>query len=95
MTSGPGSGPTYSGPPPATDDIQSFRIEFWENVRGSNRCGNCHNSTTAQAPTFARSDDVNIAYQQVGPFIDRETPSQSPLVLKVAGGHNCWLADAG
>ncbi len=95
VTSGPGSGPTYSGPPPATDDIQSFCIEFWENVRGSNRCGNCHNSTTAQAPTFARSDDVNIAYQQVGPFIDRETPSQSPLVLKVAGGHNCWLADAG
>ncbi len=94
VTGGPNAGPNYAGPPPATDDIQAFRVEFWENVRGTNRCGNCHNAT-GQAPTFARSDDVNAAYQQVGAIIDRNSPSQSPLVLKVAGGHNCWLADAG
>lgn len=92
QTSGPGAGPSYTGPAPATDDVQAFRINFWENVRGENRCGNCHKSG-GQAPQFARSDDVNAAYEAANPIVDRENPSQSPLVLKVAGGHNCWLAD--
>jgi hypothetical protein len=92
----PTAGPTYSGPPPATADIQAFRINFWENVRGTNRCGNCHNSgPTGQTPNFARSDDVNAAYQQATGVVNRENPGQSTIVTKVAGGHNCWLADAG
>jgi hypothetical protein len=41
VTTGPTAGPTYSGPAPATADIQAFRVAFWENVRGTNRCGNC------------------------------------------------------
>ncbi len=93
VTTPPTSGPNYSGPPPANADIQAFRINFWENVRGSNRCGNCHNAT-GQAPQFARSDDVNAAYQQAGGVVDRQNPSQSIIVQKVGGGHNCWLADA-
>lgn len=92
VTSGPNAGPSYSGPAPATADIQAFRVNFWENIRGSNRCGNCHNAG-GQMPNFARSDDINAAYQQAGAVINRESPSQSTLVLKVAGGHNCWLAD--
>src|SRR5688572_10946062 len=92
----PTAGPTYSGPPPATADIQAFRINFWENVRGTNRCGNCHNSgPTGQTPNFARSDDVNAAYQQATGVVNRDNPSQSTIVIKVGGGHNCWLADAG
>lgn len=92
----PTAGPTYSGPPPATADIQAFRINFWENVRGTNRCGNCHNAgPTGQTPNFARSDDVNAAYQQASGVVNRDNPSQSTIVTKVAGGHNCWLADAG
>lgn len=94
VTSGPTSGPNYSGPAPATADIQAFRIAFWENVRGTNRCGNCHNAG-GQAPNFARSDDVNAAYQQASSVVDRNSPSQSRIVTKVGGGHNCWLADAG
>ncbi len=94
ITTGPTAGPTYSGPPPATADIQAFRINFWENVRGTNRCGNCHNAG-GQAPQFARSDDVNAAYQQAQGIVDRNSPSQSLIVAKVGGGHNCWLADAG
>jgi hypothetical protein len=94
VTSGPSSGPTYSGPAPATADIQAFRINFWENVRGTNRCGNCHNAG-GQAPNFARSDDVNAAYQQAAAVVDRDSPSQSRIVTKVGGGHNCWLSDAG
>jgi len=93
VTTGPTAGPTYSGPAPATADIQAFRVAFWENVRGTNRCGNCHNAG-GQMPNFARSDDVNAAYQQASTVVDRNSPSQSALVLKVAGGHNCWLADA-
>jgi hypothetical protein len=94
ITTPPTSGPTYSGPPPANADIQAFRINFWENVRGTNRCGTCHNAT-GQSPQFARSDDVNAAYQQAGGVVDRQNPGQSIIVQKVGGGHNCWLADAG
>lgn len=93
VTSGPTAGPSYSGPAPATADIQSFRINFWENIRGTNRCGNCHNAG-GQMPNFARSDDVNAAYQQASTVVDRNSPSQSTIVTKVGGGHNCWLADS-
>jgi hypothetical protein len=94
VTTGPSAGPTYTGPAPATADIQAFRINFWENVRGSNRCGNCH-TVGGQSPQFARSDDVNAAYQQATGVVNRDNPSQSIIVQKVGGGHNCWLADAG
>jgi mono/diheme cytochrome c family protein len=91
----PGSGgPSYSGPPPATGDIQAFKVSLWENIRGTNRCGECH-GTGGQAPTFARSDDVNVAYQAAQSVVDLTNPSLSRLVTKVAGGHNCWLADPG
>ncbi len=40
VTSGSGPGPSYSGPVPSTADIQAFRVEFWENVRRADRCGN-------------------------------------------------------
>ncbi|HEY7640426.1 MAG TPA: LamG domain-containing protein [Steroidobacteraceae bacterium] len=94
VTTPPTSGPTYTGPAPANADIQAFRINFWENVRGTNRCGNCH-TAGGQMPNFARSDDVNMAYQQAVTVVNRENPSQSIIVAKVGGGHNCWLADAG
>src|SRR5262249_42816461 len=64
------------------------------NVRSTNRCGSCH-TAGGQSPQFARSDDVNAAYQQAGGVVNRENPSQSIIVAKVGGGHNCWLADAG
>jgi len=95
VTSGGNSVPSdYNGPQPGNADIQAFRVEFWENVRAANRCGNCH-TVGGQSPMFARSDDVNAAYQQAAGIVDRDNPSQSPLVLKVGGGHNCWLPDAG
>jgi hypothetical protein len=42
---------------------------------------------------FARSDDVNLAYQAANPLVNFTQPDQSTLVLKVSGGHNCWVAD--
>lgn len=91
-TAPPTAGPNYTGPAPATADIQAFRVNFWENVRGADRCGNCHNAG-GQAPQFARSDDVNQAYQQANGVVNRDNPSQSTIVTKVGGGHNCWRGD--
>ena len=94
VTEGPTTGPSYTGPAPATTDIQAFRINFWENVRVTDKCGGCHNAG-GQAPQFARSDDVNAAYQQASGVVNRDSPSQSLIVTKVGGGHNCWLPDPG
>jgi hypothetical protein len=86
----------YTGPPAATADVTAFQINFWQNVRVQNRCGQCHNATSpAQMPNFARSDDVNLAYAQANTVVNLATPSTSLIVTKVAGGHNCWLADPG
>src|SRR5271169_6514968 len=84
----------YTGPAPATADVQAFEVNLWNNIRVQNRCGQCHNATTpAQMPNFARSDDVNLAYVQANTVVNLAQPSQSIMVVKVSGGHNCWLAD--
>src|SRR5450432_4346013 len=86
----------YTGPPAATADVTAFHVNFWNNVRVQNRCGQCHNATSpAQMPNFARSDDVNLAYAQANTVVNLATPSTSLIVTKVSGGHNCWLADNG
>ena len=92
--SGGGASTAYSGPAPATADVQSFKINLFDNVRGNNRCGSCH-GVGGQAPTFARSDDVNLAYDAARTVVTLESPGDSLMVLKVAGGHNCWLQSAG
>src|ERR1700721_1147065 len=85
---------SYTGPAPATADVQAFDVSFWSNVRAQNRCGQCHNATTpAQMPNFARSDNVNLAYTQANSVVDLASPAQSLIVPKVSGGHNCWLGD--
>jgi hypothetical protein len=100
-TANPTSAPTssadaYTGPAAATADVQAFQVNFWNNVRVQNRCGQCHNATTpAQMPNFARSDDVNLAYAQANTVVNLANPSASLVVTKVSGGHNCWLADNG
>src|ERR1700727_2145103 len=84
----------YTGPPAATADVTAFQINFWNNVRTQNRCGQCHNATTpAQMPNFARSDNVNLAYAEANTVVNLAQPSTSEMVVKVSGGHNCWLAD--
>lgn len=84
-----GGGNNYSGPPPATDDVQRFQTHFWNNVL--DKCGNCHNEG-GQSPTFARMDDVNLAYAEANTVADLNSPVDSRLVEKVGGGHNCWLS---
>jgi hypothetical protein len=98
-TATPAAAPTssasaYTGPGPATADVQAFEVSFWNNVRVQNRCGQCHNATTpAQMPNFARSDNVNLAYTEANTVVNLAQPSASRVVVKVSGGHNCWLAD--
>jgi hypothetical protein len=82
----------YKGPPPATADVQSFKLNLWDNIRNDNRCGACHSPEGGQSPMFARSDDVNLAYADANTVVTLTSPKDSRMVAKVAGGHNCWLA---
>lgn len=82
---------TYSGPAPATSDVQVFKLNVWDNLSASNRCGSCH-GTDGQTPAFVRQDDVNLAYTAANTVVNLSSPADSRLVTKVAGGHNCWLA---
>lgn len=91
-TSG-GSAPTYNGPAPATADVQAFKINVWDNLKATNRCGQCH-VAGGQVPAFVRQDDVNLAYAAANTVVNLGSPRDSRLVQKVAGGHNCWLASA-
>jgi Concanavalin A-like lectin/glucanases superfamily len=81
----------YSGPPPATADVQAFMVNLWSNIKATNRCGGCH-VQGGQSPQFARTDDVNLAYQAANTVVNLTQPDQSTMVQKVSGGHNCWLA---
>lgn len=86
----------YTGPVPATADTQSFRVTLWQGLRSKTRCGRCHNQSVGQRPTFARTDDINLAYREAqssnakGMFVNLQNPDASRLVTKVASGHNCW-----
>lgn len=91
-TSSGATGQSYTGPAPQNADVQAFQINFWNNVRVGNRCGGCHHEG-GQSPMFARSDDVNLAYQAALPLVNLSNPAQSTFVVKVGRGHNCWLAD--
>ena len=82
----------YTGPAP--------RRRRRAGVQGQ-RCGRtCARRIAAAAATmpaasrrmFARSDDVNLAYQAALPLVNSSQPGQSTFVLKVGSGHNCWVA---
>lgn len=83
----------YTGPAPQNADVQAFKLNLWENIKANNRCGGCHNAG-GQTPQFARNDDVNAAYTAANTVVNLSQPDQSRMVIKVGGGHNCWLASA-
>jgi hypothetical protein len=84
------SATNYTGPVPATADVQAYMLSLWDNVARPDRCGACHSEAGGQAPMFARSDDVNLAYAATLSLVDLGAANESRLVTKVAGGHNCW-----
>ena len=81
----------YNGPPAQNADVQAFKLNLWTNIKENNRCGGCHNAG-GQTPQFARNDDINAAYNAANTVVNLTQPDQSRMVLKVGGGHNCWLA---
>jgi Concanavalin A-like lectin/glucanases superfamily len=87
------SAATYTGPAPATADVQAFKVNLWQYIDTPDRCGNCHHAG-GQTPQFARSDDVNLAYNAALTVVNLAQPDQSMMVIKVGGGHNCWLSSA-
>jgi len=84
-------GISYTGPAPSTDDIQRFKLNLWDKVSQTNRCGACHGQDGPASPAFVRNDDINAAYAAANPLVNLGSPADSRLVTKVAGGHNCWL----
>ena len=61
-------------PGAATADVQAFKINLWDNIKATNRCGSCHDAG-GQSPLFAREDDVNLAYAEAN---TRRQPDDSP-----------------
>jgi cytochrome c553 len=87
VTSAPGPA-GYQGPPPASQDVQAFKINVWDNLSASGRCGSCHGAG-GQSPQFVRGDDINLAYQAANTVASLADPASSRVVLKVGGGHHC------
>ena len=88
-----GTAKSYVGPAPVSAEVQAFVVNFWNNVSTVDRCGACHVQGN-QSPMFARSDDVNLAYQAAQSYVDLTNPANSRVVAKVGGGHHCWLASS-
>ena len=68
---------SYTGPAPLTQDVQLFKLNVWDNLSATNRCGNCHGVDGPGAPSFVRDDDINLAYAAVNSLVDLTTPEDS------------------
>lgn len=81
----------YSGPEPSSADVQRFKQALWDKLVEPERgCYSCHGDENPQSTQFVRADDINQAHALTLPLVDLTTPSNSPLVAKMAEGHNCW-----
>jgi hypothetical protein len=90
---GGGSGGfVYEGPPPASAEIQNFKIAFYDPLADNNRCGECHTPGGTGTPAFVDQGNVNQAWQEARTVVNLNDPGASPVVTRVANGHNCWLA---
>lgn len=82
----------YEGPPPASAEIQNFKIAFYDPLVDNNRCGECHTPGGTGTPAFVDQGNVNQAWQHARSVVNLNDPGASPVVTRVANGHNCWLA---
>lgn len=85
------SGFVYNGPAPATQEIQSFKVGFYDNLVLQDRCGNCHTNGGSGPTLFVDNDDVNFAWQEANSVVNLTDPAASTVVQRVSNGHNCWL----
>lgn len=86
------SGFVYSGPAPASDEIQNFRVAFYDPLVADNRCGECHTPGKSGTPAFVDQGNVNDAWQAARTIVNLDDPGSSAAVTRLASGHNCWLA---
>ena len=81
----------YTGPAPSNSDVQSFRVQLWENIRDNNHCGSCHDVGGQGSIAFANNSDVNAAYDAANTVVNLSDPASSRMVTKFSGaGHFCW-----
>lgn len=92
----------YSGP----DYIENFKRAVWDELRDEDKCGACHSETgrtssSGQSPLFVEYDDsgeeagsaaIERSYAEFIQLIDTGVISDSQIITKVVGGHNCWLS---
>lgn len=84
----------YNGPDPSTDDVLNFKLNFWDNLAQTERCGQCHDGSDASAPAFVRMDDINAAYTIANDYVDLSAPVLSAMVTQFSGdGHFCWRGE--
>ena len=72
----------YNGPPPATADVQAFKLNVWDNIQGTNRCGSCHAQGGQGGTYFVRNDDINLAYEAANTVSNLLQPPDSELVSR-------------
>tara|TARA_R110002110_G_scaffold415561_2_gene650913 strand:- start:127150 stop:129804 length:2655 start_codon:yes stop_codon:yes gene_type:complete len=82
----------YDGPAPASDEVQQFKRTFYDQLAGNDRCGECHTPGKTGNPFFVDQQNVNNAWQAARSIVSLNDPAASEAVLRVANGHNCWLA---
>ena len=85
------AGFVYDGPAPASQEIQDFKVAFYDALAGNDRCGECHTPGKSGTTHFVDQGDVNTAWQQARTVVNLDEPANSAVVQRVAGGHNCWL----
>lgn len=84
----------YNGPAPASEEIQNFKVSFYDPLSGNDRCGECHTPGGTGTTQFTDQSDVNNAWQLARTVVDLNDPGASVVVQRVANGHNCWLGAA-
>ena len=89
---GASGGFIYNGPTPASAEIQSFKVNFYDNLVTDDRCGACHTSGGTGTTPFVERSDVNVAWQNARTVVNLTDPASSQVVQRVGSGHNCWLA---
>ncbi|MBT8149657.1 MAG: LamG domain-containing protein [Pseudomonadales bacterium] len=84
----------YNGPDPRDQAVRDYKLFFWDEVtQPTIGCAGCHMQEGSGTRWFVRSDNINTAYDDTLPVVSLADPASSSLVDKVAGGHNCWVAD--
>ena len=83
-----GANSSYSGPAPATADVQSFRLNVWENLNGQNRCGACHVIKCAEPRVDFQGVDVQPEQRRHTKVGQGEDEHEQPA--RQAGRHSLF-----